>query len=112
MHTAHTLVVLEISGFASERNSGRSQGIRPPPPHTKGRSSHLLLLRARPKAERVFAEDKNFLNLSDPTDQDRPDPTGPDRDAFQRLISFEPSYRLENGFRHLKATFNKSFALA
>ena len=35
-----------------------------------------------------------------------------DRDAFQRLISFEPSYRLTNGFRHLKATFNKSFVLA
>ena len=32
------------------------------------------LLRARPKAERVFAEYDNFLNLSDPTD--RPDPTG------------------------------------
>ena len=63
------------------------------------------LLRARPKAERVLAEYGNFLSLSDPTDR-------PDRDAFQRLISFEPSYRLENGFRHLKATFNKSFALA
>ena len=35
-----------------------------------------------------------------------------DRDAFQRLISFEPSYRLTNGFRHLKATINKSFVLA
>ena len=67
----------------------------------------MNLLQARPKAERVFAEYENFLNLSDPTD-----PTRPDRDAFQRLISFEPSYRLENGFRHLKATFNKSFALA
>ena len=68
------------------------------------------LLRARPKAERVFAEYENFLKLSDrPTD--RPDrPT--DRDAFQRLITFEPSYRLTNGFRHLKATFNKSFVLA
>ena len=55
-------------------------------------------LRARPKAERVFAEYENFLKLSDrPTD----------RDACQRLISFEPSYRLTNGFRHLKATFNK-----
>ena len=43
---------------------------------------------------------------------DRPDPTRPDRDAFQGLISFEPSKRLKNGFRHLKATFNKSFALA
>ena len=64
-------------------------------------------LRARPKAERVFAEYENFLKLSDrPTDR----PT--DRDAFQRLISFEPSYRLTNGFRHLKATFNKSFVLA
>ena len=41
------------------------------------------LLRARPKAERVFAEYENFLKLSDrPTD----------RDAFQRPISFEPSY--------------------
>ena len=61
------------------------------------------LLRARPKAERVFAEYENFLKLSDrPTD----------RDAFQRPISFEPSYRLTNGFRHLKATFNKSFVLA
>ena len=37
-------------------------------------------LRARPKAERVFAEYDNFLKLSDPTDR----PT--DRDAFQRLI--------------------------
>ena len=64
------------------------------------------LLRARPKAERVFAEYENFLKLSDrPTDR----PT--DRDAFQRLISFEPSYRLTNGFRHLKATINKSFVL-
>ena len=64
-------------------------------------------LRARPKAERVFTEYENFLKLSDrPTDR----PT--DRDAFQRLISFEPSYRLTNGFRHLKATFNKSFVLA
>ena len=61
-----------------------------------------VLLRARPKAERVLAEYENFLKLSDPTD----------RDAFQRLISFEPSYRLTNGFRHLKATFNKSFVLA
>ena len=60
-------------------------------------------LRARPKAERVFAEYENFLKLSDrPTD----------RDAFQRLISFEPSYRLTNGFRQLKAPFNKSFVLA
>ena len=34
-------------------------------------------LRARPKAERVFAEYENFLNLSDPTDRpDQPDPTG------------------------------------
>ena len=33
----------------------------------------LRSLRARPKAERVFAEYENFLNLSDPT---RPDPTG------------------------------------
>ena len=66
-------------------------------------TSGLELLRARPKAERVFAEYENFLKLSDrPTD----------RDAFQRLISFEPSYRLTNGFRHLKATFNKSFVLA
>ena len=64
---------------------------------------HGQSLRARPKAERVFAEYENFLKLSDrPTD----------RDAFQRLISFEPSYRLTNGFRHLKATFNKSFVLA
>ena len=63
----------------------------------------FYLLRARPKAERVFAEYENFLKLSDrPTD----------RDAFQRPISFEPSYRLTNGFRHLKATFNKSFVLA
>ena len=63
----------------------------------------LVSLRARPKAERVLAEYENFLKLSDrPTD----------RDAFQRLISFEPSYRLTNGFRHLKATFNKSFVLA
>ena len=33
-----------------------------------------LLLRARPKAERVFAEYENFLKLSDPTDRptDRP----------------------------------------
>ena len=69
-------------------------------------SSSNLCLRARPKAERVFAEYENFLKLSDPTDR----PT--DRDAFQRLISFEPSYRLTNGFRHLKATFNKSFVLA
>ena len=32
------------------------------------------LLRARPKAERVFAEYENFLKLSDPTDRptDRP----------------------------------------
>ena len=67
------------------------------------RNCRLLLLQARPKAERVFAEYENFLKLSDrPTD----------RDAFQRLISFEPSYRLTNGFRHLKATFNKSFVLA
>ena len=29
----------------------------------------LLLLRARPKAERVFAEYDNFLKLSDPTDR-------------------------------------------
>ena len=65
------------------------------------------ILRARPKAERVFAAYENFRNLSDPTD-----PTRPDRDAFQLLISFEPSYRLENGFRLLKATFNKSFVLA
>ena len=66
-----------------------------------------ISLRARPKAERVLAEYENFLKLSDrPTDR----PT--DRDAFQRLISFEPSYRLTNGFRHLKATFNKSFVLA
>ena len=66
-------------------------------------SHAYILLRARPKAERVFAEYENFLKLSDrPTD----------RDAFQRLISFEPSYRLTNGFRHLKATFNKSFVLA
>ena len=70
----------------------------------------MVLLRARPKAERVFAEYENFLNLSDPTDRPTDDrPT--DRDAFQRLISFEPSYRLTNGFRHLKATFNKSFVL-
>ena len=62
----------------------------------------LSWLRARPKAERVFAEYDNFLKLSDPSD----------RDAFQRLISFEPSYRLTNGLRHLKATFNKSFVLA
>ena len=47
----------------------------------------LCLLRARPKAERVFAEYENFLNLAT-----RPDPTRPDRDAFQCLISFEPSY--------------------
>ena len=60
-------------------------------------------LRARPKAERVFAEYENFLELSDrPTD----------RDAFQRPISFEPSYQLTNGCRHLKATFNKSFVIA
>ena len=66
-------------------------------------SKTVSCLRARPKAERVFAEYENFLKLSDrPTD----------RDAFQRLISFEPSYRLTNGFRHLKATFNKSFVLA
>ena len=63
-------------------------------------------LRARPKAERVFAECENFLNLSDLTDR----PT--DRDSFHRLISFEPHYRLINGFRHLKAAFNKSFVLA
>ena len=74
----------------------------------QNRSIEILVLfyinyRARPKAERVFAEYENFLKLSDrPTD----------RDAFQRLISFEPSYRLTNGFRHLKATFNKSFVLA
>ena len=68
---------------------------------------HQNWLRARMKAERVFAEYDNFLKLSDrPTDR----PT--DRDAFQRPISFEPSYRLTNGFRHLKATFNKSFVLA
>ena len=37
----------------------------------------IRILRARPKAERVFAEYENFLKLSDrPTD----------RDAFQRLI--------------------------
>ena len=66
-------------------------------------SCTICWLRARPKAERVFAEYENFLKLSDrPTD----------RDAFQRLISFEPSYRLTNGLRHLKATFNKSFVLA
>ena len=59
-------------------------------------------LRARPKAERVFAEYENLVNLSDPTD----------RDAFQRLISFEPYYLLTNGLHHLKATFNKLFALA
>ena len=41
----------------------------------------------------------------------RPTDRPTDRDAFQRLISFEPSYRLTNGFRHLKATFNKSFVL-
>ena len=41
---------------------------------------------------------------------ERPDPT--DRDAFHRPISFEPWYRLTNGFSHLKATFNTSFALA
>ena len=66
----------------------------------------IILLRARPKPERVFAEYENFLKLSDPTDRST------DRDAFQRLISFEPSYRLTNDFRHLKATFNKSFVLA
>ena len=71
-------------------------------------SRDVYWLRARPKAERVFAEYENFLNLSDPTDR----PDRPDQDAFQRLISFAPSYRLKNGFRHLKATFNKSFALA
>ena len=70
----------------------------------------MHFLRARPKAERVFAEYENVLKLSDPTDRLTDRPT--DRDAFQRLISFEPSYRLTNGFRHLKATFNKSFALA
>ena len=43
---------------------------------------------------------------------DRPTDRPTDRDSFQRLISFEPSYRLTNGFRHLKATFNKSFVLA
>ena len=63
------------------------------------------LLRARPKAERVLAKYEDFLSLSDPTDR-------PDRDAFQRLTCFEPGYRLANGFRHLNATFNKSFALA
>ena len=47
-----------------------------------------------------------FSQVERPTDR----PT--DRDAFQRPISFEPSYRLTNGFRHLKATFNKSFVLA
>ena len=45
-------------------------------------------LRARPKAERVFAEYENFLKLSDPTD----------RDAFQRLISFEPKLPIEKRF--------------
>ena len=29
----------------------------------------VVLLRARPKAERVFAEYENFLKLSDPTDR-------------------------------------------
>ena len=35
---------------------------------------YRFLLRARPKAERVFAEYENFLKLSDPTDRptDRP----------------------------------------
>ena len=54
------------------------------------------------KVERVLAEYEDFLSLSDPTD-----PTRPDRPSFQRLISFEPSYRLANGFRYRKATFNK-----
>ena len=57
-------------------------------------------------AERVFAEYDNFLNLSDPTNR----PT--DRNAFHRLMSFEPYYRLKNGFRHLKVTVNYSFVLA
>ena len=79
--------------------------------------SGIIWLRARPKAERVFAEYENFRKLSDrptdrPTTDDRPTDRPTDRDAFQRLISFEPSYRLTNGFRHLKATFNKSFVLA
>ena len=68
----------------------------------------INLLRARPKTERVLAEYEDFLSLSDPTDRpDRPDPTRPDRHAFQRLMSFEPSYRLANVFRYRKATFNK-----
>ena len=41
----------------------------------------------------VFGGRRRFPTTRDPTDR-------PDRDAFQRLISFEPSYRLENGFRH------------
>ena len=31
--------------------------------------NNAFLLRARPKAERVFAEYENFLKLSDPTDR-------------------------------------------
>ena len=59
-----------------------------------------------------FSLNMQIFSTSATRPTDPTDPTRPDRDAFQRLISFEPSYRLENGFRHLKATFNKSFALA
>ena len=35
----------------------------------KKRQLAIFWLRARPKAERVFAEYDNFLKLSDPTDR-------------------------------------------
>ena len=57
-----------------------------------------ILLRASAKRERVFAEYENFLQY------ERPD--RPDRHAFQWLITFKPRFRLQNGLRHLKATFN------
>ena len=65
----------------------------------------MILLRAKPKAERVLAEYENLRQVQRP---DRPT----DRHALQILISLEPSYRLTNGFRHMKATFNLPYVLA
>ena len=69
------------------------------------RKNVMILLRAKPKAERVLAEYENLRQVQRP---DRPT----DRHALQILISLEPSYRLTNGFRHMKATFNLPYVLA
>ena len=60
------------------------------------------LLRARPKAERVFAEYENFLKLSDPTDRPTDRPTSLSNNQqfpFKELETALCQFLAESGLR-------------